>query len=175
MHLGARGFVHAELIDPETGGAIALEDGASGELVLTHVRHRAAPLLRFRTRDHVLVRTGACGCGRTGPRVRCIGRTDDMLIVRGVNVFPSAIREVVSAFAPRVSGNILVRPAVPGAKQDPPLPVAVELAAGSDGDLPLAGAIGERVRAALVVQVRVELVPWGSLGRSEYKSKLVQH
>jgi phenylacetate-CoA ligase len=175
MHLGARGFVHAELIDPETGGAIALEDGASGELVLTHLRHRAAPLLRFRTRDHVLVRTGACGCGRTGPRVRCIGRTDDMLIVRGVNVFPSAIREVVSAFAPRVSGNILVRPAVPGAKQDPPLPVAVELAAGSDGDLPLAGAIGERVRAALVVQVRVELVPWGSLGRSEYKSKLVQH
>ncbi|HMG99179.1 MAG TPA: AMP-binding protein [Gaiellales bacterium] len=175
MHLGARGFVHAELIDPETGGAIALEDGASGELVLTHLRHRAAPLLRFRTRDHVLARTGACGCGRTGPRVRCIGRTDDMLIVRGVNVFPSAIREVVSAFAPRVSGNILVRPAVPGAKQDPPLPVAVELAAGSDGDLPLAGAIGERVRAALVVQVRVELVPWGSLGRSEYKSKLVQH
>jgi phenylacetate-CoA ligase len=175
MHLGARGFVHAELIDPETGGAIALEDGASGELVLTHLRHRAAPLLRFRTRDHVLVRTGACGCGRTGPRVRCIGRTDDMLIVRGVNVFPSAIREVVSAFAPRVSGNILVRPAMPGAKQDPPLPVAVELAAGSDGDLPLAGAIGERVRAALVVQVRVELVPWGSLGRSEYKSKLVQH
>jgi phenylacetate-CoA ligase len=175
MHLGARGYVHAELIDPETGVAIALEDGASGELVLTHLRHRAAPLLRFRTRDHVLVRTGACGCGRTGPRVRCIGRTDDMLIVRGVNVFPSAIREVVSAFAPRVSGNILVRPAVPGAKQDPPLPVAVELAAGSDGDLPLAGAIGERVRAALVVQVRVELVPWGSLGRSEYKSKLVQH
>jgi phenylacetate-CoA ligase len=175
MHLGARGFVHAELIDPETGSAIALEDGASGELVLTHLRHRAAPLLRFRTRDHVLVRTGACGCGRTGPRVRCIGRTDDMLIVRGVNVFPSAIREVVSAFAPRVSGNILVRPAMPGAKQDPPLPVAVELAAGSDGDLPLAGAIGERVRAALVVQVRVELVPWGSLGRSEYKSKLVQH
>ena len=80
----------------------------------------------------------------------------------------------MSAFAPRVSGNILVRPAVPGAKQDPPLPVAVELAAGSDGDPPLAGAIGERVRAALVVQVRVELVPWGSLGRSEYKSKLVQ-
>ena len=56
------------------------------------------------------VRTSPCPCGRTGPRVRCIGRTDDMLIVRGVNVFPSAVREVVSAFAPRVSGHILVRP-----------------------------------------------------------------
>ena len=79
---------------------IALEDGATGELVLTHLRHRAAPLLRFRTRDHVHVRTSPCACGRTGPRVRCIGRTDDMLIVRGVNVFPSAVREVVSAFVP---------------------------------------------------------------------------
>ena len=110
MHLGARGFVHAELIDPETRRALALDDGATGELVLTHLQHRAAPLLRFRTRDHVEVRTSPCPCGRTGPRIRCLGRTDDMLIVRGVNVFPSAIREVVSAFGPEVSGHILVRP-----------------------------------------------------------------
>ncbi len=68
--------------------------------MLTHLRQRAAPLLRFRTRDHVEVRTGRCACGRTGPRVRCVGRTDDMLIVRGVNVFPSAVREVVGEFAP---------------------------------------------------------------------------
>src|SRR3954452_17166920 len=128
MHLGARGFVHAELIDPETGAARPLEDRATGELVLSHLRHRAAPLLRFRTRDHVAVRTGPCPCGRTGPRVRCIGRTDDMLIVRGVNVFPSAVREVVAAFAPQVSGNVLVRPRAAGVKQEPPLPVAVELA-----------------------------------------------
>src|SRR5438477_1267294 len=102
MHLGARGFVHAELIDPETGTALPMEDGATGELVLTHLQHRAAPLLRFRTRDHVQVRTSPCRCGRSGPRIRCIGRTDDMLIVRGVNVFPSAIREVVAGFAPDV-------------------------------------------------------------------------
>ena len=85
---------------PGDGRSRELDDGAAGELVLTHLRHRAAPLLRFRTRDHVHVRMGECACGRTGPRVRCIGRTDDMLIVRGVNVFPSAVREVVSAFAP---------------------------------------------------------------------------
>ena len=114
MHLGARGFVHAELIDPETGATRELEDGASGELVLTHLRHRAAPLLRFRTHDHVQIRATPCACGRTGPRVRCIGRTDDMLIVRGVNVFPSAVREVVSAFAPDVSGQILVKPQAAG-------------------------------------------------------------
>ena len=175
MHLGARGFVHPELIDPESGRALALEDGASGELVLTHLRHEAAPLLRFRTRDHVQVRMGGCRCGRTGPRVRCIGRTDDMLIVRGVNVFPSALREVVSAFAPQVSGHILVRPRSAGVKQEPPLPVSVELAEGGAPDDSLAESIRERLRSVLVVQTDVQLVPWGSLERSNYKSKLVQH
>jgi phenylacetate-CoA ligase len=174
MHLGARGFVHVELIDPETGGALPMEDGGSGELVLTHLQHRAAPLLRFRTRDHVQVRTSPCPCGRTAPRVRCIGRTDDMLIVRGVNVFPSAIREVVSAFAPDVSGHILVKPSTPGVKQEPPLPVRVELAPGVTDDGALAEAISGRLREALVVRTRVELVPWGSLRRSEYKSQLIE-
>jgi len=171
MHLGARGFVHAELIDPGSGDAIAMDDGATGELVLTHLRHRAAPLVRFRTRDHVHVRTTPCRCGRTGPRIRCVGRTDDMLIVRGVNVFPSAIREVVSGFAPDVSGNIVVKPQTPGVKQEPPLPVAVELAPDGQAD---AEAIRARLREVLVVQTDVELVPWGSLQRSEYKSKLVE-
>jgi phenylacetate-CoA ligase len=175
MHLGARGFVHAELIDAENGAALELDDGASGELVLTHLRHRAAPLLRFRTRDHVEVRMSPCKCGRTGPRIRCIGRTDDMLIVRGVNVFPAAVREVVSGFAPRVSGQILVRPQGPGVKQEPPLPVTVELARDATGDASLADAIREKLRGVLVVQTRVDLVPWGSLRRSEYKSKLVEH
>jgi phenylacetate-CoA ligase len=175
MHLGARGFVHAELIDPETGAALAMDDGATGELVLTHLQHRAAPLLRFRTRDHVQVRTRPCRCGRTGPRVRCIGRTDDMLIVRGVNVFPSAVREVVSAFAPDVSGRIVVRPRAAGSRQEPPLPVSVELAPGATADAALAESIRERLRNVLVVQTRVDLVPWGSLRRSEYKSRLVEH
>jgi phenylacetate-CoA ligase len=174
MHLGARGFVHAELIDPEMGEALELADGATGELVLTHLQHRAAPLLRFRTRDHVEVRATPCPCGRTGPRVRCIGRTDDMLIVRGVNVFPSAIREIVGEFAPRVSGNILIRPNDPGVKQEPPLPVSVELAEGAEPDDELAAAIRERLREVLVVGTSIELVPWATLRRSEYKSRLVE-
>ncbi len=174
MHLGARGFVHVELIDPETGEALALEDGLSGELVLTHLRHQAAPLLRFRTHDHVLVTTSPCPCGRTGPRIRCVGRTDDMLIVRGVNVFPTAVREVVSAFAPDVSGQILIRPRAAGVKQEPPLPVDVELAPDAAPAPSLAEAIGGRLREALLVRAQVELVPWGSLQRSEYKSTLVE-
>ena len=173
MHLGARDFVHAELLDPGTGAGRPLGEGGSGELVLTHLRHRAAPLLRFRTRDHVEVRTGPCACGRTSPRIRCVGRTDDMLIVRGVNVFPAAIREVVAAFAPRVSGRIVVVPEQPGVKQSPPLPVRVELGQGAAADAELAEAIRARLREVLVVSTRVDLAPWGSLERSEYKTTLL--
>ena len=73
-----------------------------------------------------------------------------------------------------MSGNILVRPSSPGVSQDPPLPVAVELVEGADPEPALADAIRDRLRAVLVVQASVELVPWGSLARSEYKSKLVE-
>jgi phenylacetate-CoA ligase len=173
MHLGAHGFVHVELIDPETGEARELEDGAEGELVLTHLGHRAAPLLRFRTRDHVTVMTSPCPCGREGPRIRCIGRTDDMLIVRGVNVFPSALREVVNTFAPEVSGHILVRPRSPGVKQEPPLPLRVELGRNAKPTEELSQAIAVKLREELTVRAEIELVHFGTLSRSEYKSALV--
>ena len=76
---------------------------------------------------------------------------------------------------PVTSGHVLVRPRSAGVKQEPPLPVAVELARGAAGDEALAEAIRERLRSVLVVQTHVELVPWGSLPRSEYKSRLVEH
>jgi phenylacetate-CoA ligase len=174
MHLGARGFVHPELIDRAGGAPVAFEDGATGELVLTHLQHRAAPLLRFRTGDHVVVHTAPCPCGRTSPRVRCLGRTDDMVIVRGVNVFPSALRDVVSTFAPAVSGHILVEPRDGGVAQEPPLPVIVELGPDGAQDADLADTIRARIRAALVVQTSIRFVPWGTLQRSEYKSRLIQ-
>ena len=174
MHFGGRGFVHFELIDPATGAPIPLGDnpeGIEGELVYTHLRHRAAPLLRFRSRDHVRLWTGKCACGRTAPRVRCIGRTDDMLIVRGVNIFPTAIREIVNEFQPLVSGVISVRPRRKGFRQDPPLAVSVERGVGPDNGL--ADRIRQRIRDTLLVTTEIALVPHGSLPRSSYKSHLV--
>ena len=104
MHFGGRGFVHFELIDPETGAAVALDDGADRR-ARAHPpappRGAAAALPHPRPRRRCS--TSPCACGRTGPRVRCIGRTDDMLIVRGVNVFPSAVREVVERVRARGS------------------------------------------------------------------------
>jgi phenylacetate-CoA ligase len=167
MHFSGEGIIHVELVDPESGKALEMKDGAAGELVYTHLRREAAPLLRFRSRDHVLLWTARCACGQSTMRVRCIGRTDDMLIVRGVNVFPSAVREVVARFQPRVTGAVQIRPRSRGVKQDPPLPVVVE------GDPDLADAITRELRNTLMFAPEVRVVAPQSLPRSEYKSKLV--
>ncbi len=171
MHFSGEGWIHVELIDPETGKDIPFKDHAVGELVYTHLRREAAPLLRFRSRDHVQAWTSQCGCGRKSLRVRCIGRTDDMLIVRGVNVFPTAVREVVARFQPRVTGAILIRPKSRGVKQEPPLLVCVE----AENDAALAEKIGSEIRNTLTFTPEVRLVPPQSLPRSDYKSKLVDY
>ena len=169
MHFSAEGVIHVELIDPETGKALEIRDGATGELVYTHLAREAAPLVRFRSRDHVRVWTSPCACGRSSLRVRCIGRTDDMLIVRGVNVFPSAVREIVARFQPRVTGAILIRPRRKGVKQDPPLPVLIE------GDATLGEAIAGEIRATLLFTPEVRMVAAQSLPRSDYKVKLLDY
>lgn len=92
-----------------------------------------------------------------------------MLIVRGVNVFPSAVREVVARFQPRVTGAILIRPRRKGVKQEPPLPVLVE------GDAPLGEAIAREIRAALLFTPEVRMVAPQSLPRSDYKVKLLDY
>jgi phenylacetate-CoA ligase len=93
MHVNEDHFV-AEIIDPETGEV--LPDGAKGELVLTCISKEAFPLLRYRTRDICVLSRKACSCGRTLVKMaRLMGRTDDMLIIRGVNVFPSQIETVL--------------------------------------------------------------------------------
>jgi phenylacetate-CoA ligase len=167
MHFSAEEFIHVELVDPDTGLPREFSDGQTGELVYTHLQREAAPLLRFRSRDHVRVWSSKCACGSTALRVRCIGRTDDMLIVRGVNVFPSAVREVVARFQPRVTGAILIQPRSRGVRQDPPLPIVVE------GDAGLAGVIEGEIRSVLTFAAQVRMVAPKSLPRSDYKSKLV--
>ncbi len=167
MHFSGEGIIHVELIDPDTGKPNRMEDGATGELVYTHLRREAAPMLRFRSRDHVRVWTSKCSCGSSAPRVRCVGRTDDMLIVRGVNVFPSAVREVVARFQPRVTGALLIRPRQRGVRQEPPLPILVE------GDAELAEALAKEIRNALTFTPDIRMVAPQSLPRSDYKSKLV--
>ena len=174
MHFNAQEYVFVEIIDPETGARLPIETGVSGELVYTSLERECVPLLRFLTRDRVTVLGTSCVCGRTAFKLRCVGRTDDMLIVLGVNVFPSAVKDVVSSFYPRTTGEIqiLLDEAGPGVK--PPLRIAVEFGEGLP-DLPLLKKeIEKKIRAVLTVSSSVELVAPGTLPRFEMKGQLIK-
>lgn len=176
MHFTASRNVYVELIDPETGDIIEWDAGASGEAVYTPFTREATPTLRFRSRDHLQVMTVDCPCGRTSPVVRCVGRTDDMLIFKAMNVFPSAIRDVVmEGFASQIAGPLRLRKdRVDQVRFDDPIPLEVELPGGMSpaeaGDL--GWRMEEAVRERLRVRVAVELLERGSIPIGEYKNAL---
>ena len=176
MNFAARGYVHTELIDPHTGRTLPWEEGAQGELVYTALQREAMPLVRFRSRDHVVVTMKPNPTGRTGPRIRCIGRTDDMLIVRGVNLFPSAIRSILKEFSPDVGETFRICPRSKGVRQTPPLPLMVELAEGI-GNAPegLNQRMSAEIRSRLMVTTEISFVPYRTLPRETYKSSLVDY
>ena len=148
-----------EVVDPQTGQA--RQDGEVGELVFTTLTKEALPLLRYRTGDLASVTREPCACGRTLARMsRVIGRTDDMLIIRGVNVFPSEIERVLLS--------------VPGLEPHYQLVVERpqrldELTVQVEGELD-AAPVQERLERALGLSARVEVVPPGSIPRSEGKA-----
>ncbi len=166
-------LVLVELVDPATGAMKPLEDGAEGEYIFTHLDREACPLLRYRTGDVLRVRTSPCPCGRTGFRMDIIGRSDDMVIVRGINLYPAAIVAVVGTFMPRVSGKAQVVISSPGPKVEPPLRVRVELGEGVAPSAEIASAIETRIRQELSVSSRVEFVNFGEFARTATKTKLL--
>ena len=174
MHFCAQEFILCELIDPDSGKVLEMKEGTKGELVYTHIDRECCPMIRFRTRDHVEVWTDRCSCGRTSFRVRCIGRTDDMLTVLGVNVFPSAIKDVIGSMVPRVTGELLIQLKEPPPAVKPPLKIKVEL--GKDpGDLViLKKEIEALLRNRLTFSSDIELLPSGSLPRYEFKAQLFE-
>jgi phenylacetate-CoA ligase len=173
MHFNGQEYVLVEIIDPDSGETLAIEKGVTGELVYTSLERECVPLLRFRTRDRVSVLDTSCPCGRTGFKLRCVGRTDDMLIVLGVNVFPSAIKDVVSSFHPRTTGEIQIVLDQPGPKVTPPLKVIAEYATAHDAAA-LKIEIERKVKTVLTIPAQVELVAPGTLPRYEMKGQLVK-
>jgi phenylacetate-CoA ligase len=127
VHFGGVGFAVAELIDPDTGDVVPFEDGQQGEVVYTSIRREASPLLRMRSHDLMQVFTEQCRCGRSSFRFRILGRSDDMFIVKGVNVFPLAIQASLMTLAPRLTGEFRVDLDRPP-PIDYPVPLAVEVA-----------------------------------------------
>jgi phenylacetate-CoA ligase len=175
MHFLAPDLVILEIIDPDTGTVLPLDTAeVRGELVFTHIDRECVPLVRFRTRDQVIAWTGKCPCGRTGVRIRCIGRTDDMLILLGVNVFPSAIKDVVMSLRPRTTGEIQIVLDRPGPRVEPPLKIRVEHSPDVSNLLEFKREIEGILRDKLIFAADVELLPPGTLPRYEMKAQLIQ-
>ncbi|MCR3721951.1 MULTISPECIES: phenylacetate--CoA ligase family protein [Prauserella salsuginis group] len=177
MHFTALRDVLVELVDPATGAQVLWEEGATGELVYTTVRREATPVLRFRSRDHIVVKGMDCICGRGTPRIRCVGRTDDMLIYKAMNVFPTAIREVALAAA---SGEVheVIRLRKESAAQvrfDGPIPLEMQTRHAPDRQAQedLRRRVEGAVREQLRVRVAVEFVPDGTFGLVGDKNSIV--
>jgi len=160
MHMVAPDYVLVELIDPKSGAVLKMDEGARGELVYTALGRQASPLLRFRSGDHVVVTGTSCPCGRTGPMIRCFGRTDDMLIVRGINVFPSAIQDIIGSMQPETTGVMRVLADFEGHTTQQNLKVYVERGfACPPGALQeLKARVEARIRSALAVKVDARIV-----------------
>ncbi len=163
-----------EVIDPESGEA--RKEGEEGELVFTPLRRQATPLLRYRSRDLASIIPGSCACGRTVRRIsRITGRSDDMLIVNGVNVFPSQIEEVLMKI-PEVGTNYQIYLDKKGALDRMVVRVEIysKLFAGSVSALDkLKSTIKEKIKASIVLNPVIELHEPGSLPVFELKSKRV--
>jgi benzoylacetate-CoA ligase len=152
-------------------------DGATGEAVYTTLDREATPVLRFRSADHVVVTGTSCRCGRTSPKIRCVGRTDDMLIYKGMNVFPTALRDVIMrSFSDALEPYLRIwKDTSQQVRFDSPIPLEVEARAtlGSELYPGLADRIEEAVRTNLQVRVAATVVPAGSIPRTAYKTPLV--
>ncbi len=170
MHLWEDQFI-AEIIDPATGAV--LPDGQWGELVLTSLRRQATPLVRYRTRDLTRIVPGPCPCGRTHRRIdRIRGRSDDMLIINGVNIFPMQVEKTLMRI-PGIGANWLIE--VQEENFMDKLHVSVELEAEAfQGTLSELEALHERaideLRAELGVTPVVKLLEAGSLPAAEGKA-----
>ena len=172
MHINEDFFI-PEIIDPDTGEV--LPEGSWGELVFTTVTKECIPLLRYRTRDISCLTYEKCECGRSFARMsKILGRTDDMLIIRGVNVFPSQIETVLleQGFAPNY---MLV---VDRVKNSDTLEVQVEISADMFSDVTTTLTAAERklqiaIRELLGIQATVKLVAPNTLPRFEGKAKRV--
>ena len=173
MHIN-EDHVLAEIIDPVTEEP--LPDDTPGELVFTTLTKTGAPMIRYRTHDICTLHHGTCACGRTTVKMsRITGRTDDMLVVRGVNVFPSQIEAVLMGVKEASAHYMLV---VDRVNSQDKLTVQVELKDDvdiNDADKleKLAAYIKTQIKQTLLISAKVELLPPKSIARSEGKAKRI--
>lgn len=171
MHMLGDKYSLQQLIDPESGAPVELRDGAVGVRVKTTLQWRAQPQLRASVGDVYEVFTSRCKCGLDAPRVRVIGRSDDLLIVKGVKLYPAAVQNLVHEMAPRLTGHFRIVLDAPPPRVNPPLRLVVESA---EPEGTVADDLARQMHERFSVTPVVELVPPGSLPRSTHKQKLIE-
>lgn len=162
-----------DLVDPETKEPVPLEDGAIGEMVITSLKREAVPLLKYAYGDIVQVFTEPCpNCGFPGKRLKLVGRSDDMLVVKGVNLYPAALKKELSSFYPRVTGEMRIVLNDPPPRVVPPLVLKLEHGHLSrETELAgLADEISAVLHKRLKVRPTIEWVAPGGLPRSTHKT-----
>jgi len=175
MHYLSDDMHFIDLVDPETQEAVDFEDGAVGQLVMTPLTGSMPPI-RTAPGDSVQIFTEPCACGAPGWRMKVVGRTDDMLKVKGVVVFPAALDSVITGFVPRVTGEFRIVLDQPPPKVEPPLKLKVEYGEKTEkGDLSkLAKEISETMHRKLKVRPEIEWLAPMSLERSTYKTRFIE-
>mgnify|MGYP006281289925 FL=1 len=176
MHFVSEDHCLLELVDPKTKEPVALEDGARGEMVFTFLDWEGGPFMRYALGDVLEISTRPCACGMPGKTFRIIGRADDMLIVKGVNVYPEAIKGAILSFQPRVTGHFRIRLKTPGPVVEPPLRVRLEYGREvSEQDLEsLESELMGHFRQELRIAPRLEWVPPESLPREKKKTRYIE-
>jgi len=163
LHINEDEFI-AEMIDPATGAEV--EDGQKGELVLTNLGRMGMPLIRYRTGDLSVISRDPCECGRRGARLMggVLGRADDMITIRGINVFPSAVESIVRRYPEIVEFAIEIH----RHREMHELHLKVEVAGNVNG---VAERLAQEFSNDLRIRARVEPVAEGTLPRFELKSR----
>lgn len=169
MHFHGHGGIWVELLDSVSGVAQPLEAGTRGDLVLTHLRKQAQPLVRYATNDVMeIVSTDQCECGRSTFRFRLHGRADDMFVVRGINVFPAAVQSALGEYSAALSEFAIVLPNTPTFDAVPLVLEVDQHDAAFDME-----ALASHLRTQLRCSVAITPVPPGTLPRTTGKSQRV--
>ncbi len=176
MHLVSEDHCLLELLDPNTRKPVPMEQGAVGEMAFTFLDWEGGPFMRYALGDMLQVFTDPCACGMPGMRFKIVGRSDDMLIVKGVNVYPEAIKTVIFRFRPQVTGFFRIVLDRPGPLVDPPLKIVLEYGQGTFKEgLP---ALEQRMLTLFREEVRIapqlSWVQAETLPREMKKTKLVE-
>ena len=182
IHLFASDNALVEILDKDLR-PLPIENGVEGEVVYTGLVKECQPLIRWRDKDLIRVFTEPCPCGRPGPRIEFRGRIDDMLLVKGVNVFPNAVRDVVAASSDLVSGEIQILRYSASPVVDAPVDIEVCLAPGVKPDQreQLAQELETTIQNRLRFRSRVHLVEaadftmeYGPTGKAKLVRTLVR-